>query len=384
MNILFLPSWYESEEEPASGSFFTEQAIALKDMGNSVTLAIVDIINFPYKTKRKMYEIIHETRHGLDVYRIKVPSFMTGQIPAAFFKYYSHYYFKLYRYLTDVLGLSFNVIYAHSFWHAGYIATLLKKRFDIPVIVQEHRSMLITGEFKDNVNPYLKRTVLDSDAFYCVSNALRNNIVKRVGLENEVTVLPNMVDARFRYQSLPQSNRFVFSFIGSIAEGKQIRQLIRCFRKFLEHHDNAHLYIAGDGPLKQEICKKIESDPVLEKHTNYLGRISRDAVCALLGKTNAFILPSRYETFGVVYIEALAVGRPVIGTKNGGANDIIDKSNGLLVDVNNDEQLCEAMETVYSQFDSYDLEKISSNCLKAYSEHAVMKAVSEKMAAIIK
>lgn len=384
MNILFLPSWYESEEEPTSGSFFTEQAKALKDIGNNVTLAIVDIINYPYKSKRKMYEIIHETRHSLNVYRIKVPSLMTGHIPTVFFKYYSHFYFKLYRYLTDNLGLSFDVIYAHSFWHAGYIATLLKKSFDIPVIVQEHRSMLITGEFKDNINPYLKQTVHDSDAFYCVSSRLRDNIIDRVGLEDKIGILPNMVDAIFQYQPPPRCETFFFSFVGNLIKTKRVTQLIRCFGKLLEKHDNVHLYIAGDGPLKQEVCKIINSDQRLKSHISYLGRISRNAVRNLLDKTNVFVLPSKFETFGVAYIEALAVGRPVIGAKNGGANDIIHESNGILVDVDNDEQLCAAMETMYAEFDTYTPEEISEECLEAYSANTVMKAISDTMTGLIK
>ena len=51
-----------------------------------------------------------------------------------------------------------------------------------------------------------------------------------------------------------------------------------------------------------------------------------------LQKSNAFVLASDYETFGVVYIEAMACGNPVIGTRNGGADDIINDACGFLVD----------------------------------------------------
>ena len=196
MNILFLPSWYESDVEKNAGVFFTEQALALKKMGNNVTIAIVDILNYPYKSDKPKFKVFKEERHGIDVYRMFVPSYMTGHIPGIFFSYYARYYKKLFKYML-AQGLSFDVMYAHSFWHAGYIATLLKKEFNLPLIVQEHRSMLITGEFSNKVNKYLKATVDNADAFYCVSKKLRDNVYTRTGLSNGIEILPNMVDDLF-------------------------------------------------------------------------------------------------------------------------------------------------------------------------------------------
>ena len=123
-------------------------------------------------------------------------------------------------------GLNFDVMYAHSFWHAGYIATFLKKEFKLPLIVQEHRSMLITGEFSDKVNKYLKATVDNSDAFYCVSNKLRDNVYARTGLNNGIEILPNMVDDLFQYKQL-NNNIFTYTFIGTLNENKRIIQLLK-------------------------------------------------------------------------------------------------------------------------------------------------------------
>ena len=119
MNILFLPSWYESDSEKNAGVFFTEQAMALQKMGNNVTIAIVDILNYPYKSNKPGFKVFKETRHGMDVYRMNVPSYMTGHFPGVFFAYYAKYYRKLMKYML-AQGLSFDVMYAHSFWHAGY------------------------------------------------------------------------------------------------------------------------------------------------------------------------------------------------------------------------------------------------------------------------
>lgn len=376
MNILFLPSWYESDSEKNAGVFFTEQALALKNMGNNVTIAIVDILNYPYKSDKFKFKIFKEERHGIDVYRIIVPSYMTGHIPGVFFSYYARYYKKLMKYLL-AQGLNFDVMYAHSFWHAGYIATLLKKEFKLPLIVQEHRSMLITGEFSDKVNKYLKATVENADAFYCVSNKLRDNVYARTGLNNGIEILPNMVDDLFQYKQLKNDN-FTYTFIGTLNENKRVIQLLKCFEKVRESNSNVVLKIAGDGPQLDQVNELINSSAVLKDSVEVLGLLPREKVLDLLAETNVLVLPSAFETFGVVCIEAMAVGRPVICTPNGAA-DFVDGSNGILIDVDSNEQLIEAMRKIYQNYSDYDQQMISEKCVKTYSSTNVMSAVISEM-----
>lgn len=375
MNILFLPSWYESSDEPNSGNFFTEQVKALQRMGNNVTIAIVDILNYPYKSNSPKYKIIKENRHEIDVYRIVVPSFMTGHVPSVFFSYYLRYYRKLMKYMLSE-GLQFDVIYAHSFWHAGYLATILKKEFNLPLITQEHRSMLVSGEFSDNVNKFLKASVTDADCFYCVSSVLKENVCSRTGISEGIELLPDMVDDSFRYRQL-KNELFTFTFIGTLNERKRIIQLLKCFEALCENNKNIRLKVAGDGPLRDKVKELIDNSVYLKSNVELLGLLSREKIIDLLADSNVLVLPSSFEPFGVVCIEAMAVGRPVICTKNG-ATDFVNDSNGLLIDVDADDQLISAMETMYKDFSKYDLADISKKCLETYSSENVMTKLMDK------
>ena len=279
------------------------------------------------------------------------------------------------------LGLSFDVMYAHSFWHAGYIATLLKKEYKIPLIVQEHRSMLITGEFSDKVNKYLKATVEDSDAFYCVSNKLKENVYARTGINDGVEILPDMVDDLFRYKQL-NNDKFTYTFIGNLNENKRIIQLIKCFERVRENNNSIYLKVAGDGPLREQIDDLINNSEVLSDSVEMLGLLPREKVLNLLSESNVLVLPSAFETFGIVCIEAMAVGRPVICTKNGSA-DFVDDSNGILIDVDSDEQLIEAMYKMYRNYSEYDLMRISEKCVNTYSGTSVMNKVMNEMNLLI-
>ncbi len=374
-----MPSWYESVDENNAGTFFTEQVKELQKLGNDVTIAIVDILNYPYRSKQPKYQIIKEERHGIDVYRMVVPSLMTGHVPGVFFSYYAHYYKKLIKHLFSI-GLMFDVMFAHSFWHAGYIGTLLKKEYNLPLIVQEHRSMLITGAFSGAVNKYLKATVTQADMFYCVSSKLRENIYIRTGLNDGIELLPNMVDDLFCYQPV-KNNIFTYAFVGTLNENKRIIQLLRCFEKCYIDNPSIRLKVAGDGPLREQINEMVNTSDILRESVDILGFLSREEVFDLLSNANVLVLPSAFETFGIVCIESLAIGRPVICTKNG-AVDFITGENGILIDVDSDDQLIMAMKEVYKNYNSYNLNQISEHCLENYSGKVIMSTVISKMAEV--
>ena len=94
-------------------------------------------------------------------------------------------------------------------------------------------------------------------------------------------------------------------------------------------------------------------------------------------QANCFVLPSRYEAFGVVLIEALASGLPVIATRSGGPDTIVTRENGLLVDPDDAPQLAGAMEQIISDYNTRSAENIRSSTLAQYGQTAVMKKYHE-------
>ena len=99
---------------------------------------------------------------------------------------------------------------------------------------------------------------------------------------------------------------------------------------------------------------------------------------------NAFVLASLHETFGVVYIEALASGKPVIGTYNGGAEDIINDNNGLLVNKNDIKALGDAMVYLSDNISSYDKEKIRKECVDRFSKDKIINEVINVYSTILR
>lgn len=86
---------------------------------------------------------------------------------------------------------------------------------------------------------------------------------------------------------------------------------------------------------------------------------------------DCFVLPSRYETFGVVYIEAMACGKPVIATACGGPDDFVTPDNGLLVPVEEVSALEHAMQHMITSSHQYDSDRIRASVQTRFSSQAV-------------
>ncbi len=108
-----------------------------------------------------------------------------------------------------------------------------------------------------------------------------------------------------------------------------------------------------------------------------IGLISREEVITQLDDCDVFVLPSHYETFGVVLIEALSRGVPVISTYCGGPECIVDESNGVLVQPKDVDELAQAMLKMYHEYSNYNKEQLRESVINLYGKEAFYKRVIE-------
>lgn len=133
------------------------------------------------------------------------------------------------------------------------------------------------------------------------------------------------------------------------------------------------LVIAGDGPEEKYLKKLAKGLPV-----KFLGRIANSKVPQLLHQSNLFIRPSRFEGFGSSFIEAMAVGLPVIGTPVGGIVDFLfDKRTGFLVRPDDSEALARRIE--YLHHHPEIAAKVSSAGQKFVKENFSWNSVAERV-----
>lgn len=367
MNILVIPSWYISKNIPNNGSFFREQALSLQKCGNNIVILngtfvsrydYLDSDNFKFNIK---YD------DGMKVYSYVTPSFGIARHKKIYNNIFYRRIEKMYkRVISD--GSKIDIIHAHSFIPAGYCACRLGKKYNIPVVITEHASRILNKDLVYYEKKCLEKCVQESSAFISVSEALKTSIRELTGTKKRIIVIPNMVSSIFSYKEANRKDsNFIFFTLGNLVKGKRFDLTINAFTKAFKGKDNIKLYIGGTGPLADSLAKLIK-EKGMNQQIKLLGVLSREETARRMNECDIFVLASDYETFGVVYIEALACGKPIIGTRNGGADEIIKENNGIIVNTNDVEQLTNAMLKLYNSYSDYNNREIALSCQKNYGE----------------
>ena len=122
----------------------------------------------------------------------------------------------------------------------------------------------------------------------------------------------------------------------------------------------------------------------VKEHVIFTGMVSHEEVCRIMSESDFFALASGYETFGVVFIEAMSYGLPVLGTRCGGPETIINKNNGLLVDNGDIDGLVKALDTMMKTYMYYSPEAIKAEVKAKYSPKAIIPKIEKVMKEAIK
>ena len=115
-----------------------------------------------------------------------------------------------------------------------------------------------------------------------------------------------------------------------------------------------------------------------------MGALERRQVADQMRQCDFFVLPSRYETFGVVYIEAFACGKPVIAAANGGPDEFVCDFNGKLIPPGDVKALVLAMKQMIENSEQYDAEKIRAFAEEQFSAPAIARQLEQVYAKIKK
>lgn len=364
MKILVIPSWYPSKSYPNNGSFFREQSEALRASGIDVDTFVVEV---PYRNTKKDFDYFSlnkYTENGMEVYRVVYPIGFLRRLPSLFYRVIIALSVKFFE--KNLYNEKYDAIIAHSSICGGYIANEIGSKFNIPVITIEHSSKIITNQLDNKEKSILNSVVENSDKFICVSENLKDKIRLQTSSKSNIIVHPNMVSSIF-YKGPKKDNVFEIVSVGNLIPLKEMDKLIDGFYKAFSDNENVYLTIIGDGPEYGHL-ENLINNYKMEKRILLKGRLDRKSVAKYLSESNVMALISSHETFGIAYVEALISGNVILGFKNGGANDIINDTNGLLIDNNDSQSVADALLSIYNNYEMYNLDEISQNANSIYNE----------------
>ncbi len=381
MHILILPSeHYITPLNPLGGIFQNHLAKLLQGYGNKVGVLSAGFVPFEYNYKSYPYFHV-EIRDQIPVFRKYVRTFFPGRIAIRYLQcLLIGQYMQLYKKYTEEYGVP-DLIHAHNALFAGAAALRIKEKFGVPYVVTEHSSLYERGYVIARHIEFTRKIYKGANARTFVSTRLAQKLKEIVGKEVEpYTVIYNVLEELFLDQvtSIRYEMNKAFSFlaVGSLDANKNHVGLIRAFHALVKQNQNIalKLNIAGSGALRTELLSLIKSLG-LEEQVHLLGHLGRDQIKQEMMKCNVLVLPSFVETFGVVLIEALSLGKPVISTYCGGPEDIVCDLNGLLVAPGNDLALTEAMQNIIMNYASYEPRAIIHDCMARFGADAYYKRI---------
>ena len=327
----------------------------------------------------------HPRHWGIQLYdkdgvHVIESSFPLGRIPVAIRLFIQKKMIDhVFRVYIKEYGMP-DLIHAH-FTDAGYLAAYLKQKYGVPFVLTEHSSGINRDELDCQTKRIANIAYSSADKIIAVSPALQNRIKQHFSISS--IYIPNMVNPDvFFYKENTVRNAFSFITVGGLLKNKRLDFLIDCFIKEFQSNEPVTLQIIGSGPEKKTLYDTIAMAN-RESQIFLLGEMPNYDVADYLRASDCFVLPSLGETFGVVYAEAIMCGCPVIATRCGGPESIVNQNNGVLVDVDNGDQLRRAMREMYMDADQYDRRFIAAEAKDKYAYKAVAREIGEVYRAIL-
>lgn len=374
--ILIIPAFFRTKARPTLGSFFWDQARALRRAGHEVTILYSDTYSAKYIQDYVSYtEEAVEEREGIQICRMKIFCPLKHGMEG-----YREAFTRGILQLYDQHHLEaehLDVIHAHCCVWAGYAAMRLSEKTGIPYVITEHATLfeLHKDQISRSNEKYIRQAFANAAKILCVSRAFAK-VIAEYRPAADIDVIGNVVDFE---QFKPCVNKFhsemrflAICYMNTRDQliKKGIDVLLKAWREFSRRCDRVRLIIGGGGQALQdavEWCREYG----IEQTVEFAGALSREQVVEQMQACDVFVLPSRYETFGVVYVEAMACGKPVIAVANGGPDDFVTGENGILISSSDAGELERAFDRIIQQRDKYDPGQIRSTVEKKFGGQAI-------------
>lgn len=304
-----------------------------------------------------------------------------------------------YNEMKDTLPLeTYDIVHTH-YWLSGLIGVKLKEEFKLPFIHTSHSLGWAKEEatgIEDETRTQAETVILQkADQVLATTNSEKHLIKKQVDSPSPINVIPIGVDEAFKVRGSRTHIRKklgysspLFVFAGRLEETKGIFTLFSAFKLLAEktaETSRPRLVIAGGEPdaidpatnlpKNYKIRKALRG---IEEYVEFLGPKSQEELALLFNSATATIVPSFYESFGMVAAEAQACGSPVIASNVGGLKNVVqDGVTGLLVETRNAVDLAIAMEVI--SVNSLLAQRLSRQAVEVAKKDFNWTSISERV-----
>jgi len=291
-----------------------------------------------------------------------------------------------------------DIIHGQHIWLLSWLAT----KTGVPCVVTAHGTDLMGYKQSERFRKYADETVLSVKRIITISND-NTELVKEFfpAAADKAVFMQNGYDTERFYpepvskdeilktlvstlrqsedvSQIPTIKEKIVLFVGKLANFKGVDIMIEAIRLYEDKYPGEiTTIIAGEGELAESLEKQAKNSNL--NNLYFIGYLNSIQLRQLYSTADVSLVPSRREPFGLVAIEALACGCPVIATNQGGLTDIINDDVGALVDVEDAQGLAEA---IYNELHHTDRVKRGKNAAKYALENYAQDSLMDTLVKI--
>jgi glycosyltransferase involved in cell wall biosynthesis len=342
LHVLTLTPFYPSFGDEVSGCFVAETLRAIEAQGANSSVIAVDTIYHPRRKSNQQFpaEWIRYPQLPGNFGLSSAGAFLGATL------------LKPVRQLHRHSPIS--VIHAHAALPCGHAAAFLSRRLSIPFVVTVHGLDVFNRCFQDGFAARWRRhssvrVYASARKVICISERVRQLLAEglvETGAAVNADVVYNGTDVDFFAPASQQPKPPTILMVGNLLAGKGHELVLHAVAKLSDSHPGLQCQIIGEGADRGRFTR-LARDLRISERVHFLGRRTRSQVAEAMRDCMVFVLPSRFEGLGCVYLEAMACGKPAIACRGQGIDEIIHhESNGWLIPIDGLKELVQGLHTL--------------------------------------
>jgi D-inositol-3-phosphate glycosyltransferase len=296
-------------------------------------------------------------------------------------------------------GATYDLIHSH-YWLSGRLGLLFADRWGVPMVSTFHTLAQLKNRVAESAAEreqavryeIERRTMAASDRIVALTAVDRQQMLRHYGDQAPIVVIPGGVDLE-RFSPQPKlaaraalglnAKQKVILFVGRIQRLKGLEVLVRAFARLNEL--DARLLIVGGRPGNSHESREITRLQHLSaklgvaERTHFVGAVAHEQLPTYYSAADASVMPSSYESFGLVAVESLACGTPVVATRVGGLTSIVhDGETGMLVPWRDAELFAERLRRILQDQELHD--RLAARARESVLEYGWDRIADEHLA----
>lgn len=368
LKVLFITSWYPTPEWPVGGVFIREHARAVSLYDNVATLHLAGYDS----SLHRLYEIQPVHEEDLPTWRVRYRRLL----PKTSYLVYLWSTVAAYLHIRRQ-GFSPHIIHAHIS-NSAFPAVFIGKCLGKPVVVTEHFSDIEGRIFSTGLWDELSKFALKKANLVIVDSEDVKRRFRYYGVDAHSIVTPTVDISRFsstnrtfsKTSKKDKIEKKRILFVGSLEPRKGIGYLLEAIKIISSQRHDFLLDIIGSGPMKNSYEETVKTMGLADV-VSFYGYQSDSELVRFMELCDFFVLPSVQENFGVVLIEAMACGKPVIATRCGGPEDFVTDEVGILIPPKDVEALAKALMQMLDHFEAFNSSAIARYAQERFSHKTV-------------